>query len=481
MDALTLIAVIVAAVAACAAVFFALKAKSTIENSESHETELASTREEIARLQAAAAEEARRTAEADTRLQEIRRQFEQAAGERDRLREVEKDLVTQVEVQKKEIELQNAKLKDWEEAQKKFMDGANAALAESATKLSSKLLEDHKREATAAKEDSEKRVKKATEELFKQFETVSNSVASLNDRVGRNDELVDTVQKALSSPGGAGQFAEIGLENSLKSFGLKAGRDFSIQQTLEGEDGSRVRPDAVVFLPSDSVLVIDCKASKFLFDLAAAETDEEKEAAGENLRRTMRTHLQSLAGREYRNAILADYRRAGKSNEIKRVLNVMYLPNEGAVEKVSEFDPDFAAEAAKRGITVLGPTGLLAIIAFARVEVDLGQQAENQEKIVEAARILLERTAVMISHASSVGRGLKSASTNYAKWLSSINRNLLPATRNLEKLGVRTDGKKLPAQLPGFQVIDNEADALIEGEAEEVSAPEQLSLTDRSD
>ena len=270
-----------------------------------------------------------------------------------KLRESEKDLLTEVQVQKKEIELQNAKLKDWEEAQKKFMDGANAALAESAAKLSNKLLEDHKRENTAAKEDSEKRVKKATEELFKQFETVSNSVVSLNDRVMRNDEVVETVQKALSSPSGAGQFAEIGLENSLKSFGLKSGRDFLTQLSLEGEDGSRVRPDAVVFLPYDSVLVIDCKASKFLFELAAANSDEEAEAIGEKLRRTMREHLRSLAGREYRNAILADYRRAGKSSEIRRVLNVMYLPNEGAVEKVTDIDPGFTSEAAKRGITVV--------------------------------------------------------------------------------------------------------------------------------
>ena len=481
MVALTLIAVIAAAVAACVAVFFALKAKSTAEHSENHETELAAARENVAALQAAAAEEARRTAEADTRLQEIRRQFEHAAAERDRLREEEKDLVTQVEVQKKEIELQNAKLKDWEEAQKKFMDGANAALAESATKLSSKLLEDHKREATAAKEDSEKRVKKATEELFKQFETVSNSVASLNDRVGRNDEIVETVQKALSSPGGAGQFAEIGLENSLKSFGLQSGRDFVIQQTLEADDGSKVRPDAVVFLPSDSVLVIDCKASKFLFDLAAATEEGEIQTASENLRRTMRTHLRALSGRDYESAIQADYRRAGKSNEIRRTLNVMYLPNEGAIEKISEIDPDFATEAAKQRITVVGPTGLLAIIAFARIDIDLGQQAENQEKIVEATRVLLERTATMLEHAGRVGRGLKTASSNYGKWLSSINRSLLPATRNLEKLGVRTGSKTLPNQLPGFHVIDNEADALIEGEAEEVSVPEQLSLTDRGD
>ena len=70
MVALTLIAVIAAAVAACVAVFFALKAKSTTEHSENHETELAAARENVAALQAAAGEEARRTAEADTRLQD---------------------------------------------------------------------------------------------------------------------------------------------------------------------------------------------------------------------------------------------------------------------------------------------------------------------------------------------------------------------------------------------------------------------------
>ena len=58
------------------------------------------------------------------------------------------------------------------------------------------------------------------------------------------------------------------LENTLKSFGLTAGIDFVLQQTFGSEDGSRLRPDAIVFLPADSVLVIDSKASKFLLELA---------------------------------------------------------------------------------------------------------------------------------------------------------------------------------------------------------------------
>ena len=163
MEAPLLIA-IVAAVLAVAAAYFAMRSRGT-------EAGAAPQNDMLTDLREAAAENDRRLAVATTQLAEIQSQFATAAAERDRLRETEIDLITQVEVQKKEIELQNVKLKDWEEAQRKFMEGANAALAESATKLSSKLLEDHKREAVAAKEDSEKRVKKATEELFKQFVT----------------------------------------------------------------------------------------------------------------------------------------------------------------------------------------------------------------------------------------------------------------------------------------------------------------------
>ena len=419
-------------------------------------------------------EEARRATEAEARLGEVRAHYNLLLAERDALRESERDQRTLADVRKAEIEQLNAKLRDWDVAREQFMAHAKSALADSAANLSNKLLEDHKREATAAKEDSEKRVKAATEALFKQFETVTSSVVSLADRVGRNDQIVETVQKALSSPGGAGRFAEIGLENSLKSFGLKNGRDFFIQQTLDGDDGSRVRPDGVVFLPYDSVLVIDCKASKFLFELAAAEDDAARQAAAEKLRGTMRQHLRALAGREYRNAILADYRKAGRTAEVRRVLNVMYLPNEGAIEKISEIDPQFATEAADRGITVVGPTGLLAIVAFARVEIDLGQQAENQERIIDATRVLLQRTAVMIGHAANVGKGLKSASDHYSRWLKSINSSLLPATRALDTLGVRPDGRKLPQRLPSFEVVDVETEALIEAEASELRATGSL-------
>ena len=48
-----------------------------------------------------------------------------------------------------------------------------------------------------------------------------------------------------------------------------------------------------------------------------------------------------------------------------RILSVMYLPNEGALEKLQRADPDFVAKAAKREIIPVGPAGLAGLIGFA--------------------------------------------------------------------------------------------------------------------
>jgi DNA recombination protein RmuC len=260
------------------------------------------------------------------------------------------------------------------------------------------------------------------------------------------------------------------LENSLKSFGLERGRDFLIEHTINDVvDGKRLRPDAVVYLPFDSVLVIDSKASKFLIELAAAESEDDSDAAAAGLARTMNQHLRALAGKDYQRAIVDSYRAAGRAGEIRRVLNVMYLPNEGAVEKLRRADPGFEGKAAKERIIIAGPSGLNSIIAFASLEIDLGRQAENQERIVESTQRLLESTGIVLGHIDKVGKGIRSAAQNFISLTGSINRRLLPRAHELANLGVRpAKNKDLPKSVAAYELVDRAGDGVIEGEAEEV-------------
>jgi len=376
----------------------------------------------------------------------------------------------------REAALAQQRVSEFGKIREEMLVSAKAAVLGAAQELSSKLLDDHKRENEAAKQAGEDRVRQASEHLMKQLEQVAGAVAQLEGRVAEGSGKLETVMRALSNPSGAGQFAEIGLANTLTSFGLEEGRDFALQFSVEEtETGRRLRPDAVVFLPGNNLLVIDCKASKFLMDMAEAANsgegaDEAEAEAGRNLARTMNAHLKALTDKDYRRAVDAAFRNAGYPGEIGRILSVMYLPNEGAVEKLNRIDPGFAQRAAQARIIPAGPAGLACIIGFASNEISLARQVRNREQIIETTRALLDAVSQMLNHATSLGRGIRTAAEGFEKLGASVNRFILPRARRLAELGVQPN-KPLPGSLPTYQVVTIET-GLIEGElAEQASLP----------
>lgn len=360
-------------------------------------------------------------------------------------------------------------LNDSATARQDLVTAARAAALETANALSSKLIEDHKRETAEANKDAEKRVQEVSNALVKQVDAIATAVLQLNTQVDAKGRLLDTVWRSLTSPGGSGQIAEIGLANTLKAFGLENGRDYQLQATTDDAvTGRRLRPDALVFLPGNSALVIDCKASKYLLEIAEAEIGGAGESeAYANLARTMNQHLKALADKDYRGAVLAAWRAAGRTGDVGSVLSIMYLPNEAALERLVRADAAFFARARAAEIIPAGPAGLHCALSLAAAEITKERQAENQRRIIDGTQILLEAVVTVLRLTAGIGKGLKSAAESYEQLTRSINQRLLPRARRLVALGVQ-GGKALPANLPVFAVTSQEADHLIEGDAAEL-------------
>jgi DNA recombination protein RmuC len=497
IDVLTVGTLLVAVIAIVTAVFSKSQTRDLRQSLDDSRSELDAANSALGELQAEYTTALSDCTEARTLWKLAEAQSEALVAERDLAlktqREAEK---ARVEAERNEalaLEKRNAAQKhkeDWEATKVEHMKHAQAATLATAQELSSKLLNDHKRESEAAKKETDERVRKATEPLGKHFEGIANTVTTLQGQMQDSKKTIDTVWQALSSPGGAGYYAQIGLENTLKQYGLQKGRDFSMEHHIDVGSGSRrLRPDAVVFLPSESVLVIDSKASKFLLEIAELEGTDEEEAAYANLARTMNQHMRALAGKDYKGAILEEYRNSGRSDEIQHILSVMYLPNEAAIERLHKADPEFAKKMSDAGLILAGPSGLSAIVGFSRNQIDFGRQAANQEKIISASQSLLEGVAIVLGHMEGVGKGLKSATGNFEKMTKSINSRLLPRTRGLMELGVRpTKNRSLPIQMPQFQLVELSQPAMIDGDAAEVPgddaatpASAQDILTDQSD
>ncbi|HUZ72401.1 MAG TPA: DNA recombination protein RmuC [Stellaceae bacterium] len=358
-----------------------------------------------------------------------------------------------------------------EKLREEMANAAKAAVLETAQQVSSNLIDDHRREAAEMRKAAEERVQQTSDLLVKQVDVIAKAVAALDGQVQEKGRVLDTVWRSLSSPGGAGQFAEIGLANTLKGFGLETGRDYVLQATTEDQvSGQRLRPDALVFLPGNSAVVIDCKASKFVVEIAAAEDGADESEAYANLARTMNQHLKALADKNYRGAVQAAWRDGRRSGDLARVFSVMYLPNDGAVEKLCRADADFLHKAREAQIILAGPAVLHCLLSLAAVEINHERQVENQQRIIEAAQLLLDGVTQALAHAGAVGKGIKAAADSFQKLTGSVNQRLLPRARRLAALGV-APGRTLPANLPSYVVAAVEPDHLIEGEAAEVPEP----------
>lgn len=374
----------------------------------------------------------------------------------------------QVALMELRIQESQKRMEDWAQQREQAVKDAQAAVMKAGQDLSSKLLEDHKREAEEAKKQSEERVKAVSEQTFKQLEEVQQAFAVLRNQQHANEAKMQSVWQALAAPASVGHMAEIGLENLLKSMGLMAGRDFVMQYAMDhhSEVGKQLRPDALLFLPQDTLMVVDSKASKFMLDMV---DDAQVEDAEAGLKRTMQQHLKSLSGKDYRASIEAAFNKSHGEGRIKQILTVMYVPTDTMLAKIHDVDPDFFVRAGKANIILAGPSSLPGFMALASLQFNLQRQADNQEKILQNTSGLLDALTIALGHLEKVGSQFGTAAKSLEKTISSVNKRLLPKARQLSQLGVVHDKQSdMPERLSSYEYRQVEDMLLIE---QEMDAP----------
>lgn len=406
--------------------------------------------------------------DARARIAELREELEAEEAARLEAERRASALAQQVEGMKEQQAKQEKLIEEFKQA-------ARASVLGAGQELSSKLLEDHRREAKAQREEQEKITKQATQKLFEDMQGLSKSVAALGADTQSNKAQMNTVMRALSNPSGAGQMSEIGLENALKNIGLVPNQDFFMQYHLESESGSKLRPDVVVLLPQDMVMVIDSKASHFMLKLAEAEGGEEEAAVMQRFVQSTRQHIDALGRKQYADEVAAILRQKGR--KMGYLFNAMYIHSDSAIEKLRAADPALGEHCDKAGLFMVGPAGLSAVFSLARQQIATAKRDANQQQIVEQLGSLMGNLVTTLSHVDGMGRNIQNAAKKFGDFAKSMNRSVLPKLRQMEAMGVSPDkNKSLPAALAYYDVTSHAE--LLHGEAvedaHEESAPAKL-------
>lgn len=258
-------------------------------------------------------------------------------------------------------------------------------------------------------------------EVKKQLELLSQQSHSLAQETQQ-------FRMVLKSNQARGKWGEETLRRVIEAAGMSAHCDFT-EQTQAGEN----RPDLIVRLPGERVIIVDAKVPDFDFLNALETADATKR--GESLAlhaKKLKETIRALADKNYPGQF---------SNALDYV--VLFLPAESLFSAALEGDRDLIVWAAERQILLATPASLIALLRSVAVSWQQHKQTENAQRIAEAAKELFTRVCIFSEHFEKIGDGLAKANDAFNRAASSYQSRILPAGEKLTGLGGTASEKEL--------------------------------------
>lgn len=264
---------------------------------------------------------------------------------------------------------------------------------------------------------------KERQNLLTQFNQMNQAALRISQEAG------DLTRALKGEKQKQGAWGESVLETILESSGLREGREYERQRSFTGDDGTRLRPDVVVRMPSsDERVIIDSKVSLVDFiEYVNADDEEIREQSLQRHVQAVRRHVASLGDKDYPDAIRSDLD-----------FVIMFMPIEAAFAVVVEKDLEVTEYAIKRRVILATPTTLLlalrTIANLWRVEA----RNANAEEIARRGGELYDKVALFLESFERVGERIGAARDAYEqaeKRLKSGRGNLVRQTEMLRDLG----------------------------------------------
>lgn len=263
----------------------------------------------------------------------------------------------------------------------------------------------------------------------------------LTPRVQSVDNVAKDLHRTLQSPNRRGQWAEQSLTNILEDSGLREGVDYEVQFTVRDGD-SRLKPDAVVFMPKGIKVVIDAKAVWDSYQEAQlAPTDQAAESLLERHAATLLATAEDLCKKDYSGAV-------GGSPDFV----LMFVPADPIVDAAMKVQPNLWEQAwRKHEVLVATPGTLMAFLRTVALAWQEHEINENAHQIADLGKELYTRLNTFTGHLQSMGESLDKALTAYNDGVGSLQRRVLPQARRFTKLGAvaRTEQLTEPELVQG--------------------------------
>jgi len=392
-----------------------------------------------------------------TRYQGASEQFEQIKAERNAIKvelNNQSEILNQTRIRAIELEKENKYLQEALEKQKKDLEEIGGQFSKEFRLLADQILEDKSQKFTKINQENIDRLLKPLDENIKQFqkqvqdvyEKESRERFSLGEKVKELSELNQTISKEAKNLTEAlkgqvktqGNWGEMILESILDRSGLVKGREYTTQESLKDEEGKRFQPDVIISYPDKRKVVIDSKVSLIAYEryCSATNPDEQKKAI-EELLRSLRSHIDSLSGKNYSDLV-------GSLDFV-----MMFIPIEPAFMIAMEADHSIWNYAYDKRVLLISPTNLIAAL---KLIYDLWQREYRNRNAIEIADRggkLYDKFVSFLENFKLIGDNLSRAQKIYDSALGQLkdgSGNLITQAQQLKELGAKAK-KSIPEDM----------------------------------
>jgi DNA recombination protein RmuC len=351
----------------------------------------------------------------------------------------------------REAELQAAeeKLNLLEEGKKNLQDSFQALSSEALSKNNESFLNLAKATLEKYQEGAKGDLDKRQEAINKTVEPVGIALKTFNERVEKIEErrtqtdaslkqqlqqlaesqvqlskTTGSLVQALRAPQVRGQWGEMQLRRTVEMAGMIDKVDFEEQASVETGDGQRQRPDMIIRLPNERVVVVDSKVplAAYLDALQSEDPDHQKERMVAHARH-IRDHIKGLSAKSY-------WTQFDNAPEFV----VLFIPNETIFSAALEQDPELIELGVLNKVILATPTTLIALlkaIAYGWQQEAIAREAKD---IAALGKELYERVSVVTGHFTKLGKSLDQSVGCYNKAVSSLESRLLVTAKKFEAL-----------------------------------------------